>query len=335
MFMVNLHSMDKKSHQATAVAHPNIAFIKYWGNRDETLRLPQNGSISMNLRELTTTTSIAFSPSLKQDSLFLNEREINGAALQRVSSFLDQVRNLANSRLHARVTSVNNFPIGAGIASSAAAFAALSLAASAALGLNLTEKELSRLARLGSGSACRSVPGGFVEWMVGKDDADSTAVSIAPADHWNLVDCIAVTQTSHKPVGSTEGHALASSSPLQAARLADTPRRLDLCRQAIEQRNFPALANIVEQDSTIMHAVMMTSTPPLFYWEDSSLRIMKHVAAWRAAGLPACYTLDAGSNVHVITLPEFAGEVRNRLMFDHAVQDVIMATPGGPAQLVE
>jgi diphosphomevalonate decarboxylase len=108
-----------------------------------------------------------------------------------------------------------------------------------------------------------------------------------------------------------------------------------LCRQAIEQRNFPALANIVEQDSTIMHAVMMTSTPPLFYWEDSSLRIMKHVAAWRAAGLPACYTLDAGSNVHVITLPEFAGEVRNRLMFDHAVQDVIMATPGGPAQLVE
>lgn len=333
--MVNLHSMDKKTHQATAVAHPNIAFIKYWGNRDETLRLPQNGSISMNLRELTTTTSIAFSPSLKQDSLFLNEREINGAALQRVSSFLDQVRNLANSRLHARITSVNNFPIGAGIASSAAAFAALSLAASAALGLNLTEKELSRLARLGSGSACRSVPGGFVEWMVGKDDADSTAVSIAPADHWNLVDCIAVTQTSHKPVGSTEGHALASSSPLQAARLADTPRRLDLCRQAIEQRNFPALANIVEQDSTIMHAVMMTSTPPLFYWEDSSLRIMKHVAAWRAAGLPACYTLDAGSNVHVITLPEFAGEVRNRLMFDHAVQDVIMATPGGPAQLVE
>ena len=237
--MVNLHSMDTQSLQAAAVAHPNIAFIKYWGNRDERLRLPQNGSISMNLRELTTTTHVEFSPDFQQDSLFLNEKEINGAALQRVSSFLDQVRNLANSRLHARVTSVNNFPIGAGIASSAAAFAALSLAASAALGLNLSEKELSRLARLGSGSACRSVPGGFVEWMVGKDDADSTAVSIASADHWNLVDCIAVTQTGHKPVGSTEGHALAGSSPLQAARVADTPRRLDLCRQAIEQRNFP------------------------------------------------------------------------------------------------
>lgn len=333
--MVNLHSMDTQSLQAAAVAHPNIAFIKYWGNRDERLRLPQNGSISMNLRELTTTTHVEFSPDFQQDSLFLNEKEINGAALQRVSSFLDQVRNLANSRLHARVTSVNNFPIGAGIASSAAAFAALSLAASAALGLNLSEKELSRLARLGSGSACRSVPGGFVEWMVGKDDADSTAVSIASADHWNLVDCIAVTQTGHKPVGSTEGHALAGSSPLQAARVADTPRRLDLCRQAIEQRNFPALADIIEQDSTIMHAVMMTSIPPLFYWEDSSLRIMKQVAAWRAAGLPACYTLDAGSNVHVITLPDFAGEVRNRLMRDAAVQKVIMATPGGPAHLVE
>ncbi len=327
--------MDKQSHQATAVAHPNIAFIKYWGNRDETLRLPQNGSISMNLRELTTTTHVEFSPDFQQDSLWLNEKEIRGAALQRVASFLNQVRALANSRLHARVTSANNFPTGAGIASSAAAFAALSLAASAALRLNLSEKELSRLARLGSGSACRSVPGGFVEWMVGKNDADSVAVSIAPAEHWNLVDCIAIIQTGHKPVGSTEGHALAGSSPLQAARVADTPRRLDLCRQAIEQCNFAALANIVEQDSTIMHAVMMTSSPPLFYWKDSSLRIMQHVSAWRAEGLPACFTLDAGSNVHVITLSEYAGEVRNRLMRDDAVQNVIMAVPGGPAHLVE
>jgi diphosphomevalonate decarboxylase len=327
--------MNNQSLASTAVAHPNIAFIKYWGNRDDRLRLPQNGSISMNLRELTTTTRVEFSTTFKQDSLLLNEREISGAALQRVSSFLDHVRVLANSRMQARVTSSNNFPIGAGIASSAAAFAALSLAASAALELNLSEKELSRLARLGSGSACRSVPGGFVEWIAGKDDADSTAVSIAPADHWNLVDCIAVIQTGHKPVGSTEGHALAGSSPLQGARVTDTPRRLDLCRQAIEQRNFSALADIVEQDSTIMHAVMMTSIPPLFYWEDSSLRIMKHVTAWRAAGLPACYTLDAGSNVHVITMPEFAGEVRNRLMRDTAVQNVIVATPGGAAHLVD
>lgn len=327
--------MNTHTLHAVAVAHPNIAFIKYWGNRDEHLRLPQNGSISMNLRELITTTQVEFSTSLKQDSFSLNEREISGAALQRVSAFLDQVRTLAHSSLHARVSSVNNFPTGAGIASSAAAFAALSLAASAALGLNLSEKELSHLARLGSGSACRSVPGGFVEWEVGKSDTDSVAFSIAPAEHWNLVDCIAVTQTGHKLVGSTEGHTLASSSPLQSARIADTPRRLDLCRQAIEQRNFPALANIVEQDSTIMHAVMMTSSPPLFYWKDSSLRIMQQVAAWRAAGLPACYTLDAGSNVHVITLSEYAGEVRNRLMFDDAVQDVIMATPGGPAHLVE
>ena len=130
--VINNNELPIKSPEfleVAALAHPNIAFIKYWGNRDNDLRLPCNGSLSMNLRELTTTTSIEFSPSHKQDSLFLNEREINGAALQRVSSFLDQVRNLANSRLHARVTSVNNFPIGAGIASSAAAFAALSLAA--------------------------------------------------------------------------------------------------------------------------------------------------------------------------------------------------------------
>ena len=165
------------------------------------------------------------------------------------------------------VVSQNNFPTGAGIASSAAAFAALSLASSRALGLELAEKDLSRLARLGSGSACRSVPAGFVEWNAGTGDGNSYAFSVAPPQHWDLVDCITVVASGHKSVGSTEGHALAGSSPLQAARVADAPRRLDLARRALLERDFPALAEIVEQDSSMMHAVMMTSSPPLYYWE--------------------------------------------------------------------
>src|SRR5512140_3799174 len=201
---------------ATAQAFANIAFIKYWGNRDNALRLPANGSISMNLDGLYTRTTVSFQRSLPYDELIINGREIAGPALERVSCMLDLVRDQARTRQQAEVVSENNFPSGAGIASSASAFAALALAASNAAGLSLSEAALSRLARQGSGSACRSIPGGFVEWYAGTSDEDSYAATIAAPDHWTLVDCIAIVSDMHKKTGSTEGHAIAASSPLQA-----------------------------------------------------------------------------------------------------------------------
>src|ERR671918_933036 len=217
---------------ATAIANPNLAFIKYWGNRDNTLRLPSNGSISMNLDGLYTRTTVSFQPSLPYDELVINGHETMGKGLDRISYLLDIIRGMANITERAEVISENNFPSGAGIASSASAFAALALAGSDASGLNLNEKELSRLARRGSGSASRSIPGGFVEWQAGTSDEDSFAFSIAEPGHWDLVDCIAIVSAAHKKMGSTEGHSLAPTSPLQAARVADAPRRLELCRNA-------------------------------------------------------------------------------------------------------
>ncbi len=155
---------------AIAQSHPNIAFIKYWGDRDSRLHLPANGSISMNLAGLITRTQVSLIIGLDRDQLILNGRESHGPALQRVSALLNRVRTMAHLQTFARVTSENNFPTGAGIASSASAFAALSLAATAAAGLNLDQASLSRLARTGSGSACRSIPGGFVEWRPGETD---------------------------------------------------------------------------------------------------------------------------------------------------------------------
>ncbi len=242
---------------------------------------------------------------------------------------------LAGSPLCARVVSQNNFPTGAGIASSASAFAALALASTAALGLDLSPRELSRLARRGSGSACRSVPGGFVQWQAGEGDEDSYAYTIAPPDHWDLVDCIAVASSGHKPVTSSEGHELAQTSPIQAARVADAPRRLELCRSALLDRDFAALAEIVELDSDLMHAVMMTSRPALFYWSPVTFQIMLAVREWRSAGLPACYTIDAGPNVHVLTLSGEAGRVARLLGEIPGVEKVIQASPGGPATLAE
>ncbi len=320
---------------ATALAHPNIAFIKYWGNRDERLRLPANGSISMNLDGLETRTQVTFDPDLAEDELSLDGSPQAGSGLERVSAFLDEVRQMAGIGSCAKVDSHNNFPSGAGIASSAAAFAALALAASRAAGLDLDEAGLSRLARRGSGSACRSVPGGFVEWKPGTGEADSYAVQIAPPGHWDLADCIAVIDPLHKPVGSTQGHALAGTSPFQAARVADAPRRLDICRKAIQERDFEAFSGIVELDSNLMHAVMMTSTPTLFYWQPATLEVMASIREARAAGLAACYTLDAGPNVHVLCPGQDREKVCKLLGSIPGVRKVLTAGAGGPARLSE
>jgi diphosphomevalonate decarboxylase len=319
---------------ATAIANPNLAFIKYWGNRDNALRIPMNGSISMNLDGLYTRTTVSFQPSLSFDELIINGHEIAGAGRDRVSYILDIIRDMAKIHDSAEVMTENNFPSGAGLASSAAAFAALALAGSRAAGLDLTEKDLSRLARRGSGSAARSIPGGFVEWQAGETDEDSFAFSIAASGTWDLVDCIAVVSTLHKKTGSTEGHSIAPTSPLQAARVADAPRRLDLCRKAILNCDFDSFASIVELDSDMMHAVMMTSTPALHYWKPASLEVMTKVRAWRAEGIPACYTLDAGPNVHVVCPESEAQIIEKRLRDIPGVEDVLVARAGGPAKIV-
>ena len=318
---------------ATAQAHPNIALIKYWGNRDNELRIPSNGSISMNLEGLSTRTTVSFQPSLPFDELIINGREVTGKGLERVSSILDLVRAQVGIRDRAEIISENDFPAGAGIASSAAAFAALALASSHAAGLTLSEEQLSRLARRGSGSACRSIPSGFVEWRAGTTDEDSFAVSIAPPEHWDLADCIAIVHAGHKKTGSTEGHALAGTSPLQSARVDDAPRRLEICRDAILRRDFDALAHIIELDSDMMHAVMQTSNPPLLYWQAATVEIFHAVREWRASGLAVAYTVDAGPNVHVICPREVQKDAERRLREIPGVSEVLLAKVGGPARL--
>ena len=319
---------------ATAQANPNIAFIKYWGNRDNTLRLPSNGSISMNLDGLYTRTTVSFQPSLPYDELIINGHEVMGQGLDRIAYILDIIRGMANIHARAEVMSENNFPSGAGIASSASAFAALALSGSTAAGLNLSEPELSRLARRGSGSASRSIPGGFVEWQAGTSEEDSFAFTIAGPDHWDLMDCVAIVSAAHKKTGSTEGHSIAPTSQLQAARVADAPRRLEICHRAILERDFDAFAAIVELDSDMMHAVMMTSRPALHYWKPASLEVMHCVRGWRAEGMQVCYTVDAGPNVHVICLEDQSQVVEQKLREIPGVQNVLVARPGGAAHVV-
>jgi len=317
-----------------AIAHPNIAFIKYWGNRDDKLRLPANGSISMNLGALATRTSVTFDPQLDEDVFILNGIQQTGDSLVRVSRFLDIVRELANSPLFAKIESINDFPTGAGIASSASAFAALAMAASSALGFDLDEGALSRLARRGSGSACRSIPSGYTEWQIGASDLDSYAITLADPDHWALTDCIAVIHSGEKEAGSSEGHRIAATSPIQAARVADAPRRLDDCRQAILTKDFERLAPVIEQDSNLLHAVMMTSNPALHYWRGGTVEVMNAVRTWRKQGIPCAFTIDAGPNVHVICPTADATRLESRLREIPGVESVLVSGVGGGAALL-
>jgi diphosphomevalonate decarboxylase len=319
---------------ATAVASSNIALIKYWGNRDDALRLPSSGSISITLAGLETRTTVTFKPEHVRDELELNGNPASPQALRRVSQHLDLVRRLSGLEMKAHVRSTTSFPPDAGLASSASAFAALTVAACAAAGVDLEPRALSRLARRGSGSACRSIFGGFVEWLAGQDDETSFAEPLAPPEHWPLMDLVAIVSREHKLVGSTTGHNLAATSPLQSARVADAPRRLAECRQAILSRDFDGLARLTEQDSNMMHAVMITSTPPLLYWAPDTLTVMHTVTAWREAGRTVCYSVDAGPNVHCLCTEDEADRISQDLRSLPGVLDVLSARPGGPARLV-
>jgi diphosphomevalonate decarboxylase len=322
------------THQATARSYSNIAFIKYWGNQDDDLCIPANDSISMNLEGLQVVTTVRFDDGFESDRLTINDQEMGGDPLTRVSVHLDHIRQMAATDMRAEVVSESNFPAGAGMASSAAAFAALSAAACDALGLNPDERQLSTLARLGSGSASRSIPGGYVEWYAGNDHESSYAETIAPPDHWNLIDLVAIISKEHKATGSTGGHRLASTSLLQAARVADTPRRIKTCRQAILERDFEAFTQIVEHDTLLMHAVMMTCQPSLIYWLPETLELIEATRRYRAEGLPVCFTIDAGPNVHMITTADYQDQVKAKLADIRSVQEVLVAGVGGPTELV-
>jgi diphosphomevalonate decarboxylase len=288
----------------------------------------------MNLAALTTTTTVEFRSDLITDVVTIDGTEAWGSARERVIAHLDRIRALAAINTKASVISHNNFPAGTGLASSSSAFAALTMAACAAAGLQLSTDELSRLARQGSGSACRSVPGGFVLWDACDEDDCSFGRTIAPADHWDLRDVVAIVESTHKATGSTEGHQLADTSPLQAARVASVPARLERCRTAIFARDFPTLADVIEEDTLAMHAVMMTSTPSLLYWRPATLAVMQAVRTWRKDGLPVAFTIDAGPNVHCICPAEAALHVEPFVHSVPGVERILVSSVGDGSRLV-
>lgn len=317
--------------QATATAHSNIALIKYWGKRDERLILPANSSLSLTVDRLSTTTTVSFDPDLAEDRLILNQKSADEKSMARVSRFLDRTRFLTNTNQHATVISRNVVPTAAGLASSASGFAALAAAASRALGLQLDEPTLSRLARQGSGSACRSVFGGFVEWQKGKrrDGMDSYAVPVASQSHWDLVMLITVVSNQRKPLSSREGMRRSiETSPFYSGWLETVENDLIEAKEAIASRDFEKLGRVVEANALKMHAVMLGAEPPFTYWWEPTLSVMKKVWEMREAGIPAYFTMDAGPNVIVLCERENVAKLQQGLLHIRGVTDVVECHPG-------
>jgi len=289
----------------------------------------------MNLADLNTTTTVTRNPSLKSDHLELNGATQSGPTLRRIQQYLNLIRKIYKRDGFLEIISTNDFPMSAGLASSASAFAALSIAVAHLFDLHLSQIELSAIARLGSGSACRSIPRGYCEWKTGSRHEDSYATTIAHEHHWPLWDCIAVVENKPKEVSSTKGHSMADSSPLQQVRVMDTQRRLDICRNAIIKKDFGALSEIIELDSNMMHAVMMTSTPPILYWQPTSLLIMQEVKKMHQKGTAAAYTLDAGPNVHVICTEESYEKVEDNLRNIPGIIEILKSPSGSGASVIQ
>lgn len=333
--MTNPTPTDANIKKATAVATSNIAFVKYWGRINDELRLPMNGSISMNLDSATTTTTVAFDDSLTADEFTLGGQSATEKQSARVFSHLNRIRAIAGIKTHAQVASENNFPTGAGIASSASAFAALTVAAVKAAGLSLPELELTLLARQGSGSACRSIPAGFVEWQYGETNEASFATQIAPPDYWDIRDLIAITQITHKEVGSADGNKLVGTSPFNDTRVKLAGQGLNIIRRAILERDWTTFGEETEREAIRLHVITMTSRPPIYYWSPVTLAIIQAMTEWRQGGLEVYFTIDAGANVHILAQAKDADEVENRLWQLEGVKVVLHNKPGMGTQLLE
>jgi diphosphomevalonate decarboxylase len=316
---------------ATAKAQPNIALIKYWGKRDSERNLPAVGSISITLADLHTLMKVEFDDALPDDRLIVNGED-NGAMRPRVARCLDSVAGAARAR--ARVTSESNFPVAAGLASSASAFAALVVAADAAAGAGLDLAAQASLAGRASGSAARSLYGGFVELQ---NNAEGICLGqLRAEDDWPLSVVVAITASGPKPVGSTEAMEISRrTSPFYDRWIEQQDADLGEARAAIADRDLARLGAIAEHNCLKMHSVMWGSRPPMVFWNATTLACMEAVRDLQSGGVGVFFTIDAGPQLKAVCEPSDADRVRRALESVRGVEQVMTSGLGGGARIVD
>jgi len=317
--------------KATAVAHPIQGLIKYHGLKDPAKRIPYHDSISVCAAELKTVTTVEFDHELKDDSIIINDKAVTGRDRQRAKTVLDALRRLAHTQqLYARVVSKNSIVQGKGVGFSASGFAALGLAASKALGLNLDYVTLSEAVRLGAGSATRSLAGGFALWYADKK-GKSYAEQIAGPRHLELKMVIVPIPSELK---TEEAHREAVTSTLFKARLEYVNKMLEDMKRAIRKKDIGVIGKLAEEDTLNLHAITMTSRSRLLYWEPETLLVIKEVLRLRKEDdVQAWYSIDTGPSVFVNTYPEHVDQIASR-MRELGFSDVVISGVGDKARII-
>lgn len=322
--------------KTTVQAHSNIALVKYWGKGDEKLRLPVNSSAAIALDNLTTTTTVEFRDDLTADQVELVGDGFEAGEIEKVSKHLDKIREMAKIDLKAKVVSQNSFPKAAGMASSASGFAALSVAAAAAAGLELSEKELSILARQGSGSASRSVPGGVSVWHAGTSSETSYAEPITYPKDWDLhVLLVMAEDISVKKIGSTEGMALATTSPYFRIAVEEAEKDIERLSQAMRKGDWSAFGKVIEDECFRLHMLCMTTTPNILYWRGITVEVFQKLLKIRESGIEAFFTVDAGPHVHVVCQGKDVESVKKSLEELSGIKTIITCGIGEGAKIIE
>ncbi|CZQ80544.1 diphosphomevalonate decarboxylase [Trichococcus palustris] len=315
-------------NKACVRAHTNIALIKYWGKRDETYFLPMNSSLSLTLDKLYTDTMVSFEEDLAGDVFYLNDELQGEKETQKISAFLDLFRKEKKTTAFARVESHNHVPTAAGLASSASAFAALAGAANRALQLHLDPQTLSTFARRGSGSATRSIYGGFVEWDMGTTSDDSFAIEVDDAS-WDIGMVIVAVNKKAKEVSSREGmKRTVETSPFYPAWTQAAKKDIVSIKEAIAKKDFIRLGEITEANGMKMHGTMLGAEPPFSYWEPDSIRAINIVKQLRKEGIPCYVTMDAGPNVKVLCRLSQAETIKTALLSCFSADKLIITGPG-------
>ena len=322
--------------ESTAIAHANIALVKYWGKIDSEANIPAVGSLSLTLSNLWTRTTVNFRRPLSEDRLFINDRPATSAEKHRVVRFMDEVRRRTGFDCYCEIHSLTSFPIAAGMASSASSYAALAMAAMHAAGHPLPPAETSALARLGSGSAARSVYGGFAELPVGGPGEAPAAIQIADEHFWPLAVLVAVTDDAPKPMSSRTAMEMTQRhSPFYSAWVDTAGRDLESMRAAVLRRDLETVGALAEHSALKMHGLMMSARPGLLYWNPGTVAVIQEVLNLRKNGHAVYFTIDAGPQVKVLCRRRDQAMVADRLLALPGIRNLMLCGPGPSAHKVE
>ena len=323
------------NRKARVKAHSNIALIKYWGKKDDYLKLPMNSSLSMTLDCFYTITEVEFSKDLREDIFYLNDSLQDKKATEKISVFVDLFRQEAKTEDRVLIRSTNYLPTAAGLASSASGFAALAGALNEALDLKMDKKDLSRFARRGSGSATRSVYGGFVEWVEGEDNESSYARRVDPGD-FDIGMVIVVLNPNKKKISSTKAmKETVESSPFYQIWPREANSNIIDMKKAIKDKDVKRIGEIAERNSIMMHATMMGAKDPIIYWEKDTMVAMDMVRQMRDEKIPAYFTMDAGPNVKIICRKSDQDQLVERLGQYFSDDQIIKAGIGPSISICE